>query len=62
MVDFFADGNFVILHCTHEFPNYRTPHWAGIDIFRLDDDGKIVEHWDVLQAVPAKSANGNTMF
>lgn len=55
-----ADGDYVILH-VHAV---RTPGERGsaiVDVFKLEN-GKIVEHWDVVQPIPEKSANGNGMF
>ncbi|MGL5699424.1 MAG: nuclear transport factor 2 family protein, partial [Kluyvera sp.] len=55
------DGDYVVLHVavTGREPNVTQ---AIVDIFRLDKQHKIVEHWDVIQTVPEKSANPNGMF
>jgi predicted SnoaL-like aldol condensation-catalyzing enzyme len=57
----FADGDHVIAH-VHAV---RVPGQRGtaiVDIFRVDEDGKLVEHWDVMQDVPERAENANGMF
>jgi predicted SnoaL-like aldol condensation-catalyzing enzyme len=56
----FAEGDYVILH-VHAVREPGTRGRAIIDIFKLEN-GKVVEHWDVAQDVPEKSANSNGMF
>jgi predicted SnoaL-like aldol condensation-catalyzing enzyme len=56
----FAEGDHVILH-VHSVREPGTRGRAIVDIFRLEN-GKVVEHWDVVQDVPEKPANPNGMF
>lgn len=56
-----AEGDLVVLHLNSK-ENDNDPGKAIVDIFRLEN-GKIVEHWDVVQEVPTKNlGNDNTMF
>lgn len=56
----FAEGDIVITHGIVKFvPNDKGT--VAVDFFRLED-GKIVEHWDVLQPWPDESLNPHPMF
>ena len=56
----YVDGDIAIIHSLVKAkPEDRGN--AVVDIFRFEK-GKVVEHWDVIQPIPEKSANNNTMF
>ena len=55
-----AEGDFVVMHVFMK----RSAEDRGnavVEIFRLED-GRIAEHWDVIQPIPETTANNNTMF
>ena len=54
-----AEGDLVALHTYQLWPGAEA--YITMDFFRFDANGKIVEHWDVIQRVPEKMAHGNGM-
>jgi len=55
-----AEGDLVVLHLHGQ----RGPHPFGesvVDIFRIEN-GKVVEHWDIIQPIPESADNANSMF
>jgi predicted SnoaL-like aldol condensation-catalyzing enzyme len=55
-----VDGNLAVIHLMGR-TDPSTAGAAVVDIYRLDG-GKIVEHWDVLQPMPASARNPHPMF
>jgi predicted SnoaL-like aldol condensation-catalyzing enzyme len=55
-----AEGDFVMLHL-HGMGGPNVHGEAVVDIFRVAD-GKIVEHWDIIQPIPENTDNTNSMF
>ncbi|WP_293278127.1 ester cyclase [Neisseria sp. oral taxon 014] len=56
-----AEGDLVFMHVFSQ-TSAQDRGEAVVDIFRFDRNGKIVEHWDVIQAVPEKTASGHLCF
>ena len=52
-----AEGDLFAAHS-----HYRSINAAVVDIWRISEEGKLIEHWDVVQQVPEKTASGNDMF
>jgi predicted SnoaL-like aldol condensation-catalyzing enzyme len=72
----FAEGDYVIVHSEMSGVNWMVdgpetptagaadgemPTYAVVDIVRMED-GRIAEHWDVIQQVPTQTADGNSML
>jgi predicted SnoaL-like aldol condensation-catalyzing enzyme len=55
-----AEGDLVSLHTHQTWPD--NDEYVTMDFFRFDDNGKIIEHWDAIQGVPAETKNGNSMY
>jgi predicted SnoaL-like aldol condensation-catalyzing enzyme len=55
-----AEGDLVALHTHQTWPGDE--EYVTMDFFRFDENGKIVEHWDALQVIPAETKNGNPMY
>ncbi len=55
-----AEGDMVALHTYQTWPG--GVEYITMDFFRLDKEGKIVEHWDSVQEIPEKSEHENTMY
>jgi predicted SnoaL-like aldol condensation-catalyzing enzyme len=52
-----AEGDLVAVHA-----HYKTFNSAAVDLFRFNQDAKMIEHWSVLQEIPETTASGNDMF
>jgi predicted SnoaL-like aldol condensation-catalyzing enzyme len=55
----YTDGDYVIVHSFSPYPDNGR---AIVDIYRVNENGKIAEHWDIIQPIPINPANNNTMF
>ncbi len=55
-----AEGDLVALHTYQTWPGGE--EYVTMDFFRFETSGKICEHWDAIQKIPAQSKNQNGMY
>lgn len=58
-------GDWAMAHVNFRNLDNESPEdlgMAAVDMYLFDADGKITEHWDVLQFVPSHAPNPNGMF
>lgn len=55
-----AQDDLVALHTHQIWPD--NDEYVTMDFFRFNKEGKVVEHWDSIQQIPAKSLNNNNMY
>ena len=57
----FEDGNYVFMHnIWRNAEPFGAPEMVAFDIIRVDENGKVAEHWDALQPLVAETASGRT--
>lgn len=54
------DGQYVFAH-VYQSLNNGEAEWVTADIFDTDDDGKIIEHWDVIAEYKWPTVSGRSM-
>jgi len=57
----FEDGNYVFMHnIWRNAEPFGAPEMVSFDIIRVDENGKVAEHWDALQPLVSETVSGRT--
>ena len=60
-VRMFQDGNYVFMHnIWRNAKPFGADEMVSFDIIRIDENGKVAEHWDAMTALVNETVNGRT--
>ena len=60
-VRMFQDGDYVFMHnIRRNAEPFGAPEMVAFDIIRVDENGKVAEHWDALQPLVSETVSGRT--